>query len=191
MLSGLEMLDSLEQFNQGQRSLGEPEFRIGVGINYGTVTVGNIGTEKKMDYTVIGDMVNVASRLEGLTKRYHQPLLITEMLKEKIDGAVANRIVDSVAVKGRRGGIRIYAVRKDPSEREERAIRLHNDSMELYYTRSFQEAARGFREVRRAAAGRFPGGACLSSAASAWPPILPLPTGMAWRSWKRSSASQR
>jgi class 3 adenylate cyclase/HAMP domain-containing protein len=148
VLSGIEMLDSLETFNQGQRSLGEPEFRIGVGINYGTVTVGNIGTERKMDYTVIGDMVNVASRLEGLTKRYHQPLLITEMLKEKVDGAVASRTVDSVAVKGRHGGIRIHSVRKDPSEREERAIRLHNESMELYYARSFAEAARGFREVR-------------------------------------------
>ncbi len=150
VLAGAEMLDSLEIFNQGQRSLGEPEFRIGVGINYGIVTVGNIGTERKMDYTVIGDMVNVASRLEGLTKRYHQPLLITEMLREKIDGALACRIVDSVAVKGRHGGIRIYAAHKDPSEKLERAIRLHNESMDLYYAQSFEDAAKGFHGVLKA-----------------------------------------
>jgi adenylate cyclase len=147
--AGIEMLDGLEVFNEGQRSLGEPEFHIGVGINYGEVTVGNIGTDKKMDYTVIGDMVNVASRLEGLTKRYHQPLLITEMLREKVDGAVLARTVDSVAVKGRHGGIRIYGVRKDPSEKEEKAIRLHNESMELYYQRQFEEAAKGFHKVEK------------------------------------------
>jgi adenylate cyclase len=148
VMAGIEMLESLDAFNAAQKANGEPEFHIGVGINYGTVTVGNIGTERKMDYTVIGDMVNVASRLEGLTKRYHQPLLITEMLREKVDGAVARRIVDSVAVKGRHGGIRIYTVRKDPTEKEEKAIRLHNDSMELYYARRFTEAAKGFRKVR-------------------------------------------
>jgi adenylate cyclase len=148
VMAGIEMLESLDAFNAAQKANGEPEFHIGVGINYGTVTVGNIGTERKMDYTVIGDMVNVASRLEGLTKRYHQPLLITEMLREKVDGAVASRIVDSVAVKGRHGGIRIYTVRKDPTEKEEKAIRLHNDSMELYYARRFTEAAKGFRKVR-------------------------------------------
>lgn len=147
VMAGIEMLESLEAFNKGQRSLGEPEFHIGVGINYGEVTVGNIGTEKKMDYTVIGDNVNVASRLEGLTKQYHQPLLITEMLKDKVDGVVATRIVDSVAVKGRRGGIRIYSVQKDPSEREARAIRLHNESMDLYYAQNFKEAAKGFHGV--------------------------------------------
>jgi adenylate cyclase len=147
VLAGVGMLDSLEEFNKGQRALGEPEFRIGVGINYGVVTVGNIGTERKMDYTVIGDMVNVASRLEGLTKLYHQPILITETLREKVDGAVASRIVDSVAVKGRRGGIRVHTVRANPSEREEQAIRLHNESMELYYERKFADAAGGFRRV--------------------------------------------
>jgi len=145
--AGLEMQEGLETFNKAQRDLGEPEFHIGVGINYGEVTVGNIGTERKMDYTVIGDMVNVASRLEGLTKRYHQPLLITEMLKDKVDGAVASRTVDSVAVKGRRGGIRIYAVRREPSEKEEKAFRLHNESMDLYYARKFVEAAKGFHKV--------------------------------------------
>jgi class 3 adenylate cyclase/HAMP domain-containing protein len=149
VLGGIEMLEGLESFNKGQRSIGEPEFHIGVGINYGEVTVGNIGTEKKMDYTVIGDMVNVASRLEGLTKRYHQPLLITEMLREKVEGAVASRTVDSVAVKGRHGGIRIYSVRKDPSEKEEKAIRLHNESMDLYYGRKFEEASKGFRKVEK------------------------------------------
>jgi len=148
VMAGIEMLESLDSFNAAQKATGEPEFHIGVGINYGTVTVGNIGTERKMDYTVIGDMVNVASRLEGLTKLYHQPLLITEMLKEKVDGTVASRIVDSVAVKGRHGGIRIHTVRKDPSEKEEKAIRLHNESMELYYGRNFTEAAKGFRKVR-------------------------------------------
>jgi adenylate cyclase len=147
VLGGIEMLEGLEKFNEGQRSIGEPEFHIGVGINYGEVTVGNIGTDRKMDYTVIGDMVNVASRLEGLTKRYHQPLLITEMLREKVDGVVASRTVDSVAVKGRHGGIRIYSVRKDPSEKEEKVIRLHNESMDLYYARRFTDAAKGFRGV--------------------------------------------
>ncbi|HTP58814.1 MAG TPA: adenylate/guanylate cyclase domain-containing protein, partial [Spirochaetia bacterium] len=148
VMAGIEMLDSLETFNASQKANNEPEFHIGVGINYGTVTVGNIGTERKMDYTVIGDMVNVASRLEGLTKLYHQPLLITEMLREKVDGVVASRIVDSVAVKGRHGGIRIHTVRKDPSEKEEKAIKLHNESMELYYVRRFTEAAKGFRKVQ-------------------------------------------
>ena len=149
VLSGLEMVQSLETFNEDQRRRGDPEFHIGVGINYGTVTVGNIGTERKMDYTVIGDMVNVASRLEGLTKRYHQPLIISQMLQEKVAHALPTRIIDSVAVKGRHGGIRIHAVKKELGQQEARAFELHNESMERYYAREFDRAAQGFTEVDR------------------------------------------
>ncbi len=145
--AALEMSEALAVFNADQRARGEPEFLTGIGLNYGTVTVGNIGTDRKMDYTVIGDMVNVASRLEGLTKLYRQPLIISETLKAEIGSAFPARIVDSVAVKGRRGGIRIYTLRRKPATEELRAFDLHNAAMEHYYRRDFSKAAEGFREV--------------------------------------------
>jgi class 3 adenylate cyclase len=149
VLTGIDMVDALNRFNEEQRSRGEPEFGIGIGINYGVVTVGNIGTERKMDYTVIGDMVNVASRLEGLTKMYQQPLVISEFLKDQIGDEVPTRILDSVAVKGRRGGIRIYTAARELTEDQQRAWDTHNAAMELYYGRSFEEAAAKFEDVRK------------------------------------------
>jgi adenylate cyclase len=146
-LAGLEMVESLGRFNEEQRKAALPEFNIGVGINYGTVTVGNIGTDRKMDYTVIGDMVNVASRLEGLTKLYHQRVIVSQALRDEVGDGLRFRIIDSVAVKGRRGGIRIYAPRKESSPEAEKAFALHDRSMELYYARDFASAASLFREV--------------------------------------------
>ena len=64
------MLETVEAFNGNQRRNGQPEFRTGIGVSFGAVTVGNVGSERKMDYTVMGDTVNLASRLKGLTKTY-------------------------------------------------------------------------------------------------------------------------
>jgi class 3 adenylate cyclase/HAMP domain-containing protein len=157
VLSGLDMIGALKGFNENQARLGKPEFRIGIGINYGTVTVGNIGSERKMDYTVIGDMVNVASRMEGLTKAYHAELLISEALYDAIGRArgggdkeaapLSFRLLDSVAVKGKTESVKIYTARASLSPEEARAWALHNRGMELYYRRDFAAAARRFWEA--------------------------------------------
>jgi class 3 adenylate cyclase/HAMP domain-containing protein len=164
VLSGLDMIDALSGFNENQKRLGKPEFHIGVGINYGEVTVGNIGSERKMDYTVIGDAVNLASRMEGLTKTYHAELLISEDLYTELQRPVAPpvavqrlyyRLLDTVAVKGKTKGVKIYTVKRTLTEAEAAAWPLHNQGMELYYHRSFREAAEKFKEVYRLLAKDF------------------------------------
>jgi len=149
VLAGLDMIEALGGFNARQEEQGKPPFHIGVGINYGVVTVGNMGTEKKMDYTVIGDTVNLASRLEGLTKQYHQPLIFAESLLSKVDRVLPWRLLDRVAVKGKKQGVKIYTAKKAPSRAEKEAWGLHNAGMDEYYKRSFTRALSLFRDVRR------------------------------------------
>ena len=149
VLSGLDMIDALNNFNQHQKKLGKPEFRIGIGINYGLVTVGNIGSERKMDYTVIGDEVNLASRMEGLNKMYKTELLITESVYSKLPDTLSCRLLDIVAVKGKNEGVKIYTVQRTLESVEEKVWLLHNRGMELYLPpkRDFKAAAECFREA--------------------------------------------
>lgn len=146
-LSAFDMLDAMRNFNEIQRKLGKPEFHIGIGINYGLVTVGNIGSERKMDYTVIGDSVNLASRLEGLTKTYHQEILISENLHDAIEGRLPMRFLDTVAVKGKTKGVKIYTIKRELSEKETEGWSLHNNAMELFYKRDFEGAHAVFKKV--------------------------------------------
>jgi hypothetical protein len=143
------MNEALVDFNARQAKLGKPEFRMGVGINYGVVTVGNIGTKTKMNYTIIGDMVNLASRLEGLTKEYRQPLLISEGLQSRVKEQVPTRLIDRVAVKGKSQGVKIFTARRNLSNAETEAWALHNGAMELYYSRDFKGAVERFQQVQR------------------------------------------
>jgi len=146
--AGLGMIKALEDFNLRQRGRGMPPFRIGIGINYGVVTVGNIGSEKKMDYTVIGDMVNLASRLEGLTKIYHEPIIVSESIQQRVATVFPCRLVDRVIVKGKSSAVRIYTIRESLSPTEKEAWDLHAAAMELYINRSFEKALDHFDRVQ-------------------------------------------
>jgi adenylate cyclase len=150
VLSGFEMLEALESFNEWQTRRNRKPFRIGIGINYGMVTVGNIGSERKMDYTVIGDQVNVSSRLEGLTKRYRESMLLSESVVKKLDGKFPCRLIDRVVPKGKSAALAIgvYIPRRELTDPEAKAWALHEEALRQYYKRQFREAAEGFRKVQ-------------------------------------------
>lgn len=111
--AGLAMLATLEEFNAGRRAAGLAPVAIGVGINTGSLMLGTIGEKHRMDGTVISDAVNLASRVESLTKDYGVPLLISEFTREELADPAAYDIrpVDVVVVKGKTQPVAIHAVR--------------------------------------------------------------------------------
>ncbi|MBN2048825.1 MAG: HAMP domain-containing protein [Spirochaetales bacterium] len=149
VLSGLEMQSALVEFNKAQITDGKPAFNTGIGINYGVCTVGNIGSDKKMDYTIIGDMVNLGSRLEGLTKPYKQKIIFSESVHRKVEKDLVCRMIDRVQVKGKTQGENIWTAEKELPEKERKAWDYHNAGMELYYRLKFEQALKYFEAVRK------------------------------------------
>jgi len=144
VLSGLEMLENLEKFNQGQRERGFKEFHIGIGINYGLVTVGNIGTSQKMDYTVIGDAVNLASRLEGLTKEYRVKIIISEGTYEAVKDYFYVREIDRVRVKGKFKPVKIFEPARKLTAEQKKAWTLYNSGVRSFLERRWNESEKLF-----------------------------------------------
>ncbi len=110
--TGLQMLDCLERFNETLEKEGHPTLEIGIGINTGTLMLGTIGESHRMDTTVIGDAVNLASRVEELTKSYGKSLLTSEYTLDVLENSsrFKTRLVDQVTVRGKTKNVKIYEV---------------------------------------------------------------------------------
>jgi adenylate cyclase len=154
--TGLEMLESLSAFNKNQVKMGRPIFRVGIGLNTGEVVVGNIGSTQKLEYTCVGDAVNLASRLEGLTKMYGVPIIISEYTYNATHNGVKARVIDSVRVKGKLKPVKIYEPYKDVPPETEKAYKLFSEGIELYRGRNFHDARRLFNKSNQILDGDMP-----------------------------------
>ncbi len=153
--AGIAMLNILTDYNEHRQSIGYIPIQIGIGINSGSLMLGTVGGQSRMDSTVISDAVNLASRIEGLTKDYGVPLLISQETLERLRNPAdyAIRIVDKVQVKGKSQYVIVYEVfDADPPEILEAKLAnlpTYTEAMLLCDRKEFREAGKLFEECLR------------------------------------------
>lgn len=154
--AAVSMLRALETFNTPRLGAEERRIAIGIGLNTGTLTLGTIGGAERLKCGVIGDTVNVASRIEGLTKRYRVPLLVSGDTRDRLVPRIRThtRFLDRVRVAGHAEPIDMYEVfDADPPPMcaaKADAADHWQSALDLYYGRRFAEASRAFAALKAA-----------------------------------------
>jgi adenylate cyclase len=138
------MIETLEKCNKNWQARGFPEVKIGIGLNSGQVIVGNMGSEQRFDYTCLGDHVNLASRLEGLTKYYGASIIISESVYGSVKEKFIIRELDNVIVKGKTVPIKIYEVLTDYSEAN---LKTWHNALDSYRKKRFSAALADFQKL--------------------------------------------
>jgi adenylate cyclase len=145
--AGLEMIRAVRELDAAFDARGWPRLNIGVGINSGKMSVGNMGSSFRRAYTVMGDAVNLGSRLESLTKEYGVAIIISEFTRNQLPADWSLRELDAVRVKGKTEPVTIYEPigpkdALDPALRQELA--RHRGALKLYREQKWDEAEQEF-----------------------------------------------
>ena len=147
--AALEMLDKVEELKVEFRERGLPEMNVGIGINSGFMNVGDMGSAYRRSYTVLGDAVNLGSRLEGLTKVYGIRMLIGEETAKGLDGFLL-RLIDRVKVKGKHKAVACYEPichLHSAGEVLKARVAAFHEAQEFYFQQRWDEAEKGIREL--------------------------------------------
>jgi adenylate cyclase len=147
--AAVDQIKSLKELNKRLAAEGKPTIEIGIGINTGDVTVGEMGSYGRADYTIIGDPVNLASRLEGLNKPYHSHIIISEFTKAGLKKEYVLRELDLVKVKGKTEPVEIYEVLDTGAPTQEflDEYKAYKEALEMYKNSRFKEALGVFGEL--------------------------------------------
>jgi len=148
--TALKIQEVLSKFYLNLDQRNKPYFETRIGINTGNVVVGNLGTASRSDYTAIGDPVNIASRLESLSKVYGTKIIISESTYNAAKNSVVARELDMVTVKGKRVPIRIFELidlSSNVSQIQSKKITLFEEGLSVYREKKWEEAREIFRKV--------------------------------------------
>jgi adenylate cyclase len=142
VLAALGMQAEAKSLNEKFKARGWPTFKIGIGVNSGVMRVGDMGSKIRKAYTVMGDAVNIASRLEGITKQYGADIIIGEGTRKLITGFVL-REVDRVRVKGKEEPVIIYqplGLEGQVEQAKLSEVKLWNQALKLYRNQDWDMA---------------------------------------------------
>jgi adenylate cyclase len=142
----IELLEEINTMLQGKYRI---TLQIGIGIHTGVVTAGDMGSQGRSDYTVIGDNVNIASRLEGLTKVYHAQILISKATYEQLTHTYTVRPIDIVELKGKRKSIEVFEVICDNKAVTKEELNKYEEAIALYRQAKLFDALSLFTQLRQ------------------------------------------
>jgi len=154
-LTALDMLDELHRLQKKWSAEGLPFLNIGIGVNAGPMVVGNMGSARRFNYTVMGDSVNTGSRLEGLNKVYGTNIIVSQMTFEQVQGEFLGRELDLVRVKGKGQPVKIFellAPKATASADQQALAGVFHAALEEYRKRNWEKA----REILQSLLARFP-----------------------------------
>jgi adenylate cyclase len=145
----LRMAGGLAALNAKWQAAGRPPIAIGIGLNTGLVNVGNMGSARRLSWTVMGDNVNLASRLEGITKQYHVQVVISEATYRQVSSQFVCRELDKIRVKGKNLPVNIYELMDIAAEKSkyEKLLERFDGAMAAYRSQNWREAATLFNDV--------------------------------------------